>query len=84
MLLTIARPRPTPAWSLRMRSVPRWNGSTRVETSSGLSVLACVLDSQHHGVGLSARPEPHGALVRQIVDDRIVEEVRRHLQQERM
>ena len=33
MLLTIARPRPTPAWSVCIRSVPRWNGSTRVATS---------------------------------------------------
>src|SRR5262245_34512539 len=37
MLLTIARPRPTPAWSVRMRSVPRRNGSTSVETSCGVS-----------------------------------------------
>jgi len=37
MLLTIARPSPTPAWSVRMRSVPRRNGSPRVETSCGVS-----------------------------------------------
>ena len=43
--------------------------------------LTCVLDSQLYGVGLNARREPHGALVRQIVDDRVVDEVRRHLQQ---
>src|SRR5438477_1387076 len=37
MLWTIARPRPTPAWSVRMRSVPRRNGSTSVETNCGVS-----------------------------------------------
>src|SRR5918995_1408556 len=37
MLLTIARPRPTPAWSVRMRSVPRRNGSPSVETNCGVS-----------------------------------------------
>ncbi len=37
MVLTIARPRPTPAWSVCMRSVPRWNGSVSVETSCGVS-----------------------------------------------
>jgi hypothetical protein len=37
MLLTIARPRPTPACSVRMRSVPRRNGSTSVDTSCGVS-----------------------------------------------
>ena len=38
MLLTIARPRPTPAWSVRVRSVPRWNGSVRVEIIWGVRV----------------------------------------------
>src|SRR5262249_50385791 len=37
MLLTIARPRPTPAWSVRMRSVPRRNGSPSVATNCGMS-----------------------------------------------
>src|SRR4029453_1000582 len=37
MLLTIARPRPTPAWSVRMRSVPRRNGSASVATDCGVS-----------------------------------------------
>jgi transcriptional regulator with XRE-family HTH domain len=37
MLLTIARPRPTPACSVRTRSVPRRNGSTSVEISCGAS-----------------------------------------------
>src|SRR2546423_1700345 len=32
MVLTIASPRPTPAWSERMRSVPRRNGSASVAT----------------------------------------------------
>ena len=38
MLLTIARPRPTPAWSVRMRLVPRRNGSPSVETNCGVSL----------------------------------------------
>ena len=37
MLLTIARPRPTPAWSVRMRLVPRRNGSASVATNCGVS-----------------------------------------------
>src|SRR5581483_10377134 len=37
MLLTIARPRPTPAWSLRLRSVPRRNGSASMATTWGVS-----------------------------------------------
>jgi D-alanyl-D-alanine dipeptidase len=37
MLSTMARPRPTPLSSVRTRSVPRWNGSTSVGTSSGSS-----------------------------------------------
>lgn len=35
MVSTMARPRPTPAWWVRRRSVPRWNGSVSVETNSG-------------------------------------------------
>ena len=83
MLLTIARPRPTPAWSsLRMRSVPRWNGSVSVGTSCG--VIAGVLDGEHHAVGVNAGGDPHNALFGQIVNDRVVHEVRRQLQQERV
>ena len=37
MLLTIARPSPTPAWSVRRRSVPRRNGSASVATNCGVS-----------------------------------------------
>ena len=37
ILFTIARPRPTPAWSVRTRSVPRRNGSTSVATNWGVS-----------------------------------------------
>jgi len=46
--------------------------------------LAGVLDRQDHGVGLCARGEPHGAAMRQVVDDRVLDEVRRHLEQERV
>ena len=46
-------------------------------------LLAGVLDSEHHALGVNAGRDPHGALFRQVVDDRVVHEVRRHLQQER-
>ena len=38
MLSTIARPRPTPAWSVWVRPVARWKGSVRVATTAGLSI----------------------------------------------
>src|SRR5919108_90384 len=47
-------------------------------------LLAGVLDSEHHTLGVNAGRDPHGALFRQIVDDRVVHEVRTQLQQERM
>ena len=85
MLLTMARPRPTPAWSVRMRSVPRWNGSVSVETSCGAELLAGVLDGEHDGVRRrAAGRDLHGAVVGQVVDDGVVHEVRGHLQQERV
>ncbi len=46
--------------------------------------LAGVLDTEHHSRGMNAGGDPHGALFRQVVDDRVVHEVGRHLQQERM
>ena len=46
--------------------------------------LAGVLDREHRSLGANAGRDPHGALFRQVVDDRVVHEVRRHLQQERM
>jgi hypothetical protein len=46
--------------------------------------LAGVLDREHHTLGVNAGRDPHGALFRQIVDNRVVHEVRGHLQQERM
>jgi hypothetical protein len=47
-------------------------------------LLAGVLDREHHRLGVDAGRDPHGALVGQVVDDRVVHEVRGHLQQERM
>src|SRR3989442_802732 len=38
MLFTIARPRPTPAWSGRMRSVPRRKGSA----NQGHDIVVCL------------------------------------------
>src|SRR5205807_3453993 len=46
--------------------------------------IAGVLDSEHHALALNAGGNPHGALSRQVVDDRVVYDVRRHLQQERV
>jgi hypothetical protein len=46
-------------------------------------LLAGVLDGEHHALGIRRRREPHGSLFGQIVDDRVVHEVRRHLQQKR-
>ena len=43
--------------------------------------LAGVLDGEHHTIGVTARRNPYGAAFRQVVDDRVVHEVRRHLQQ---
>jgi hypothetical protein len=47
-------------------------------------LLAGVLDGEHHALGVSAGRDPHGALFRQVVDDRVVHEVRSQLQQERV
>jgi hypothetical protein len=46
-------------------------------------LLAGVLDGEDDTPGVNAGRDPHGALFGQIVDDRVVHEVRRHLQQER-
>src|SRR5262249_39266699 len=50
----------------------------------GGELLAGVLDSWHYGPGVNAGRDPHGALFGQVVDDRVVHEVRGHLQQERV
>ena len=47
-------------------------------------LLAGVLDGERHALGVSAGGDPHGALFGQVVDDRVVDEVRAQLQQERM
>ena len=47
-------------------------------------LLAGVLDRERHRLGVNAGGDPHGALFRQVVDDRVVHEVRRHLQQQRV
>ena len=47
-------------------------------------LLAGVLDGEHRTLGLNARRDPHGALLRQIMHDRVVHEVRSQLQQERV
>src|SRR5204863_1179842 len=47
-------------------------------------LLAGVLDGEHRTLGVKAGRDPHGASFRQIVDDRVVQEVRAQLQQERV
>ena len=47
-------------------------------------LLAGVLDGEHHGLGVSAGRDPHRALFGPVVDDRVVHEIRGHLQQERV
>ena len=47
-------------------------------------LLAGVLHSEHHALGVNAGRDPHGARFRQVVDDRVVHEVRAQLQQERV
>src|SRR4051812_9207634 len=45
-------------------------------------LLAGVLDGEHHILGVNGGRDPHGALSRKVVDDRVVHEVRSHLKQE--
>ena len=47
-------------------------------------LLAGVLDGEHRTLGVNAGRDPDGALVGQVVDDRVVYEVRAQLQQERV
>jgi D-alanyl-D-alanine dipeptidase len=47
-------------------------------------LLARVLDSERHTLGVTIGLDPYGALVREVVDDRVVHEVRRQLQQQRV
>ena len=47
-------------------------------------LLAGVLDGEHHALGVNAGRDPHGALLGQVVDDRVLHEVRGQLQQERV
>ena len=47
-------------------------------------LLAGVLDGEHRTPGVNAGRDPHGAVFRQVVDDRVLHEVRRQLQQERV
>ena len=84
MLLTIARPRPTPAWSVRMRLGTAKERLDKCGNQLWGEVLAGVLDGEHHGFGVDAGRDPHGALFRQVVDDRVVHEVRSQLQKERL
>jgi hypothetical protein len=50
----------------------------------GGKVLPSVFDREYHIVGVNARSDPYGAVLRQVVDDGVVYEVRRQLEQERI
>jgi hypothetical protein len=45
-------------------------------------LLPGVLDREHHRVGADAGRDLHGAVLGEVVDDGIVQQVRRHLQKE--
>src|SRR5262249_43982430 len=47
-------------------------------------LLAGALDGENRTLGGDVGGVPHGALFRQVVDDRVVQEVRTELQQERV
>src|SRR5207248_5227069 len=47
-------------------------------------LLAGVLDGERHALGVNVGRDPHGAVFGQVVDDRVLHEVRGHLQQERV
>jgi hypothetical protein len=47
-------------------------------------LLAGVLDCEHHTLGLNAGRDPDGPLFGQVVDDRVVYEVRAQLKQKRV
>ena len=47
-------------------------------------LLAGALDREHHVLGVNAGRDPHGAVFGQVVDDCVLHEVRRQLQQERV
>ena len=84
MLLTMARPRPTPARSVRMRPVSAKKRLGKRGDYLWGELLAGVLDGELHTLGVSVGRDPHGAVSREVVDDRVLHEVRRHLQQERV
>jgi hypothetical protein len=47
-------------------------------------LFAGVLDGERHTLGVNAGRDPHGAPFGQVVDDRVLPEVRSQLQQERV
>ena len=84
MLLTIARPRPTPAWSGAYAfGAAKERFGKRGNRLRG-ELLAGVLDGEHGTLPGNAGRHPHAALFGEVVDDRVLQEVRRHLQQERV
>jgi hypothetical protein len=78
MVVTIARPRPTPAWPF---------GAALERFGEGRDLLggervAGVLDREEHAPGADGGVHPDGAVFGQVVDDRVLHEVRGQLEQE--
>ena len=83
MLLTIARPRPTPRGQcglVRCRAETARQVSTRVAGLSSSPVFSTVSTTVEESTLVVTQTTPS---VRHVVHDRVVEEVRRHLPQER-
>jgi hypothetical protein len=47
-------------------------------------LLAGVLDGEHYTLRMNAGRDPHGAVFGQVVNDRVLHEIRSQLQQERV
>ena len=60
----------------------KWLGKRGSQVRGEL--VAGVLDGEHRSLGVNAGGDPDGALLGQVVDDRVVQEVRTQLQQERL
>ncbi len=63
-------------------SAPRWNGSVRVDTVAGVSSSPVFSTVSVTVVGSGVRDDPDVAVFGEIVHDRVVEQVRRQLQQQ--
>ena len=83
MLLTIASPRPTPAWSVGCVGCRAERFGERRDPPCA-ELVAGVLDRERHEFGADVGVDLHGAAFGKVVDDGVVQEIRRRLQQERV